>query len=1213
MTTIPTFESKFAEVLTTELRRQGIANYQQQLKAVMSSTRRIGLMTWSVNCSQCHLTDRSCGSLVEALLKMSTVPNAPPEWMVNIANSSITDRVTGHLVLLLQRAHRLVLLDVSNCTELSAEAIGRISEAAQKVRSTTNPRVELIVGTTASKQESPRGGHPPRLSEDRAPVAPSEPIIDVAALKKKRDQALKDEAKQDEASKQQRKDAEAPGHRAPSIRVHSVDSRPNSRSTSRSPRRLGESKERSDRIEERLMKKTASTIAREAERKDVRTGSAHKLPHGRKPSPRSVSKPSSRPSSADARREVESVSSEETTATEVPDQQDYLDITANMNPIVDHVVALESQGVDKDTLYMRLLKELDPSRDGAGLFSSVTVLNLSQNGLDDFDGAILPQSLLRLDLSGNKLTAIPNLSSSPMLSVVNLRRNRVQRLEKALEGNLNIGHLFLGRNQIRFVEGIGHLWLLETLDLSYNAIASQTALRPLSLNQGLRHLVMKGNPLERQLRNGFRPLMRNLCPALIALDNERLVFSRVAEHKMMEDQLMFREVLSASPVPAKPTSQALCRPLHEGASPSKSTLLYPRSSSATKGQSSVGSSHAPIGYAIRSMLSRGVAGGSAGYSDPTHTASVVKKQSALHSSNKGPNGAASTKAVDKKALMSKLCEQSKQFIEKVLVEKLMSSERLELRQGDNSAKQRQAEPSANLASTNKYIDPLTLATNSAEFDLTDPLRSNNARTNDNDDDSMDYVGEPDFSPPPPLIASSSRPLPVRSETLDGDRWASERRKIRAASASPTMNEPIAPVEQKVVEKLFGSRQNSNPRDKTPSNKESPSLQGAREASGPIGTLRSQEQITERARSRSASNASSGRSPSPRVNDPSKVVALYPNEPLSSAVKYANTPRQNTTSRRPESTTPRANLFPLLNMQVTPANSGVGKRGTPTASKVPPKADSTRRSHHNDETPPARAGNSNAILSPYVDSEEVELSPEGPSMMSPLGNKFSPIRSALDMTDVSADGNDVANQFVPRMDPGAAASPIPRPGMRPQETPVARHRPQVGKIPLISPSKSEDRRQRVLSSPMPPLPQPQKRELDDAWVDRFYDDLKAVKVSLRTVVNLFWTYMHAKDNETSMRLSEERQTCLKMIKDSNMLDDTEIPSSVVHHFGFSVDELNDSNAEVPAGIDPRKAKLLRSIHEMGSSKTCLRYIVALVDGRREDLLQKYVESIRGEIA
>ncbi|KAG1708418.1 hypothetical protein DVH05_025097 [Phytophthora capsici] len=113
------------------------------------------------------------------------------------------------------------------------------------------------------------------------------------------------------------------------------------------------------------------------------------------------------------------------------------------------------------------------------------------------------------------------LSVFPRLEVLNLANNQIKSIA-GLSKIFKLRALGLQQNSIRSVKNVEHLVQLEVLDLARNQIATVHALRLLSLNKGLVHLHLEGNPVvetdERQKRKNIVHV-RNLLPALQSLDS----------------------------------------------------------------------------------------------------------------------------------------------------------------------------------------------------------------------------------------------------------------------------------------------------------------------------------------------------------------------------------------------------------------------------------------------------------------------------------------------------------------------------------------------------------------------------------------------------------------------------------------------------------------------------------------------------------------------
>ena len=125
--------------------------------------------------------------------------------------------------------------------------------------------------------------------------------------------------------------------------------------------------------------------------------------------------------------------------------------------------------------------------------------------------------LKHLNLSKNEIVRLEEMAFHllPMLESVDLSHNRIVRIQ-GFESSLNLKSLLLQNNRIRVIEGIGQLRCLEALNLSNNNISNIVALRPLSLNVGLRSLHMQGNPVAFERR--YRASLISFVPHLDHID-----------------------------------------------------------------------------------------------------------------------------------------------------------------------------------------------------------------------------------------------------------------------------------------------------------------------------------------------------------------------------------------------------------------------------------------------------------------------------------------------------------------------------------------------------------------------------------------------------------------------------------------------------------------------------------------------------------------------
>ena len=121
----------------------------------------------------------------------------------------------------------------------------------------------------------------------------------------------------------------------------------------------------------------------------------------------------------------------------------------------------------------------------------------------------------------------------------------------------------------------------------------------------------------------------------------------------------------------------------------------------------------------------------------------------------------------------------------------------------------------------------------------------------------------------------------------------------------------------------------------------------------------------------------------------------------------------------------------------------------------------------------------------------------------------------------------------------------------------------------------------------------------AWLDRFAIDFRTVYYALKALCLL------AEANS-----APELQQYRHLLDSRGMLKDTELPAGLIRHYRFTEVELND--VRNVHGDDTERGRVLALLHQMGETKTCLRYILALMDNKRQDLLQQYLTKVRESI-
>lgn len=126
----------------------------------------------------------------------------------------------------------------------------------------------------------------------------------------------------------------------------------------------------------------------------------------------------------------------------------------------------------------------------------LTHLRLCNCGLARLDPSLhfLPR-LRSLDLSHNSLHHITHLHDCSELSLLNLAYNRIRVLSNLHLVVGNVQKLNLSHNQIAMLDGVAQLKHLVKLDLSHNLIDDVSELEPLTELEGLRELILAGNPL----------------------------------------------------------------------------------------------------------------------------------------------------------------------------------------------------------------------------------------------------------------------------------------------------------------------------------------------------------------------------------------------------------------------------------------------------------------------------------------------------------------------------------------------------------------------------------------------------------------------------------------------------------------------------------------------------------------------------------------------
>ncbi|XP_042378297.1 uncharacterized protein LOC121971210 [Zingiber officinale] len=150
---------------------------------------------------------------------------------------------------------------------------------------------------------------------------------------------------------------------------------------------------------------------------------------------------------------------------------------------------------------------------GISAFTSLRVVNLSNNFIVRVTPGSLPKSLHTLDLSRNKISTIEGFRELMKLRVLNLNYNRILRIGHGLSNCILIKELYLVGNKISEVEGLHRLLKLTVLDLSFNKITTAKAFGQLVANyNSLLALNLLGNPIHTHI--GDDQLQKVVCSLL---------------------------------------------------------------------------------------------------------------------------------------------------------------------------------------------------------------------------------------------------------------------------------------------------------------------------------------------------------------------------------------------------------------------------------------------------------------------------------------------------------------------------------------------------------------------------------------------------------------------------------------------------------------------------------------------------------------------------
>ncbi|CAM9793546.1 unnamed protein product [Chrysoparadoxa australica] len=155
----------------------------------------------------------------------------------------------------------------------------------------------------------------------------------------------------------------------------------------------------------------------------------------------------------------------------------------------------------------------------SGLWSHPHGMLLSKNFLEGLPSN-LPASLVKLDVSFNKLHDLSGVEMLPLLTHLNAAGNMLTSCE-GVEQNKALEWINLSQNRIKLISGMEGLSNLRMLDISNNRLETPAQIRALSLNGALRALRIEGNavcsvggPVKHRVR------IKHLLPKVTLLEGD---------------------------------------------------------------------------------------------------------------------------------------------------------------------------------------------------------------------------------------------------------------------------------------------------------------------------------------------------------------------------------------------------------------------------------------------------------------------------------------------------------------------------------------------------------------------------------------------------------------------------------------------------------------------------------------------------------------------
>lgn len=134
----------------------------------------------------------------------------------------------------------------------------------------------------------------------------------------------------------------------------------------------------------------------------------------------------------------------------------------------------------------------------------------------------LPDTLIELNLSHNRLTRFPNLDQVERLEFLNLNWNLLVSLSGTKKPS-NLTELYLAHNRITELDQLAQCENLVILDASYNKLAYFQSISALENLQSLRTLNLEGNGITKQ--PGFKENISTMMPQIVNLNPKNIMSS----------------------------------------------------------------------------------------------------------------------------------------------------------------------------------------------------------------------------------------------------------------------------------------------------------------------------------------------------------------------------------------------------------------------------------------------------------------------------------------------------------------------------------------------------------------------------------------------------------------------------------------------------------------------------------------------------------------